>query len=340
MPSGRVLNWEMADKWFNDRRYKNRNHRTIYRNNLKVAPLTGEARESFPMGTGPRLITDVEMILPEFKDVFVGTAGKTQSQVFYDIYHDLRSLGKGISTLTEEIVGDVFNEGENTTKHLLENSDILEEFYPIGSYTLSWGYGGGYLVYRPDGGYTITSGNWSMSQGLSNLFSTYIGRYERVEGTPYVQGTKGLYVPRHQNRNLIVTRHTGTTNLKSGRCSYCRNRGQLPEWCNYALNCRISDGGYYDTKMNLRCRHGRRESHDDWTNLMVCPSCSGDKEHRGRRVYAGLEWSGAPIMLDKDVQIIKSLVSRDATEIFPWRTRSVNPYMNEQLGVETHVQPR
>lgn len=335
---GQVLGFEETKKWFEERRYKSRNHRTLYHNHLKVRQVTDADLEALRVRLASRTNVSAECDVPLASGaVFRLEIGETYYEARWRLsrnYNLFTSIARKSDWINDEESLKEFFFGNDDPYNLRPLKDLsldtLRQFYSEDGYAIGWDATSPLLFHRPDGSKVISSGGYGLSPGVSNVITGYSGERSSLSGKSYwASHTNALIVVRNKKKNLIVSNKTGTVNLKGYRCYECNNARHIPSVCIVSANSE----GYIDTNNTLRCVHGYTYNHEDWTRLVACANCGGDPTKRGRRVYQGLIWSGLPVILDKDNNVIQSLAAGDASTPAPVHNLSVFSFNNSHLGV-------
>lgn len=324
---GSVLNYEEALRWFEERRYKTRPHRTLYHNYLKVIQ-----PDDLNLGIYYTRLKNVQCISEE--QTVALPNGTSLALRIGDTFWSARWRIKAPYSSrdwvqSESFLRDWFYDNTDITGVFKDLSEErFKSFYSDGL-MIGWDMSAPWIYYRPDGSTVIGGSLPTISQGLNNLFSGYIGKKILSDTRPYLRWTNGILTARHKNQNLVVTKHSGDVQLRGTVCWQCKNARHIPSACtpNSSNNIGINKHNKYI------CRHGYAETHEDWTNLTKCSNCEGDPLKRGRRVYTGFVWTGMPIMLDADNNVIDSLVPNDATQASPVRKYQKYRLYDLHLGI-------
>lgn len=358
--------YEFMEEWFDARRNKANNRRTLYSNHRFVykideayhANLHNFMTEAIVNNSNRWSAFNITTEEHTFKYKDVQYTVPVGTQLANYVYRNQLPLAHEDRTKIFDYLSDTV---PTLRENLKNNIDGLLEFYPLGSYALIQFPRGGMkeptMTFHPDGTRTFSAWSWGpRAQWTKNT----IGIYSRKRGVSFytesdAYDNNGIMLIAKNNKAYVVTADNPYVNVKASRCYKCKNAGVVVKYCEIGSlnayrsanapderfakwiedrNIQVSHYKLVNNHKVYYCAHNQRDNHDDWTNIQVCDYCDGDAKNRHIEVANGLEWSGVPFIMGDNGKILKKYNQLDLIQSTPIRNRVRGQWSDYILGVE------
>lgn len=311
---------EAAQKYFEGRRYKTRNHRTLYTRNLFVKPTSNVVFSknsldyvwkdiTLDISTGPVVIPKGESLW-QWLGNFQRSLGRTGKQSDWDLIQSIYGYWNGGHSPIQTLVTE-FD----------KNPEFKQRFFPDDGFSVGYGQSMSPLVtIHPNGNQTIYGGTWCGYPSSTNPIQKYTQGLvlTPIKGKPMRMGA------------VIINSDYSLSSETRARCGICHNSGRVPSIC---TPMKGKDESYFDSRNRLRCKHGYNESHNDWTNVIKCWRCEGNPAKRGPQFVEGFQWKGSPIVINPQGIIVDRAFDTEATvrvssrvEATPWKLEVIDKF--------------